>query len=115
MKALKFFDLEEVCQEVSGPAVKKLNKSFILDGAYSCQHAIEGILENAKLDSNDEDLWQACEAGIVATLQSVNAVMKNLGIDFEIVEVDLVEYTAWMMVVKGQTPKLLIKQLKQAA
>jgi hypothetical protein len=41
--------------------------------------------------------------------------MKNLGVDFEIVEVDLVEYTAWMMVAKGQTPKLLIKQLKQAA
>ena len=115
MKALKFFDLEEVCQEVSVPAAKKLNKSLILDGAYGCQHAIEGILENAKLDSNEEDLWQACEAGIVATLQSVNAVMKNLGINFEIVEVDLVEYTAWMMVVKGQTPKLLIKQLKQAA
>jgi hypothetical protein len=115
MKALRVFDLEEVCQEVSGPPVKKLDKSFILDGAYGFQHAIEGILENAELDSDNEDLWQACEAGIVATLQSVNAVMKNLGIDFEIVEVDLVEYTAWMMVAKGQTPKLLIKQLKKAA
>ena len=115
MKALKFFDLEEVCQEVSDKEAKKLNRSLVLDGAYGCQHAIEGILENAKLDSDNEDLWEACNAGIVAALQSVNSVMKNLGVDFEIVEVDLVEYTAWMMVAKGQTPKLLIKQLKQAA
>ena len=115
MKALKFFDLEEVCQELPDAEIKKINKSLILDGAHGYQHAIEGILVNAELDTDNDDLWQACEAGIVATLQSVNTVMKNLGIKFEIVEVDLVEFTAWMMVIKDQTPKLLIKQLKRAA
>jgi hypothetical protein len=40
--------------------------------------------------------------------------MKSLGIEFEIVEVDLVDTTGWMMVTKGATPKLLVKQLKAA-
>ncbi len=40
MKALKFFDLEEVCQELPDAEIKKINKSLILDGAHGYQHAI---------------------------------------------------------------------------
>ena len=114
MKPLKTFDLEAVCQELPVAEIKKINKLLILDGAYDFQSAVEGILDNAGFNDATQDECQACEAGIVAALQSVNKVMKSLGIEFEIVEVDLVDTTGWMMVTKGATPKLLVKQLKAA-
>ncbi len=114
MKPLKTFDLEAVCQELPVTDIKKINKSLILDGAYGFQSAVEGILEHAGFLETTDDECQACEAGIVAALQSVNKALKNLGIEFEIVEVDLADTMGWMMVAKGITPTSMVKQLKAA-
>jgi hypothetical protein len=114
MKPLKTFDLEAVCQELPDAKIKKINKSLILDGAYGFQSAVEGILFDEEFIDATQSEYQACEAGIVNALQSVNKVMKNLGIEFEIVEVDLADTMGWMMVAKGMTPKLLAKKLKAA-
>jgi hypothetical protein len=115
MKAIKTFDLNAVCEELENIEVQlsKINKCLILDGAYGYQCSEEGILNNVGITEPTNSEFDACRAGIEAALQSVNQVMKNLDIEFEIVEVDLVDYIGWMMIVKGQTPKMVAKQIKK--
>jgi hypothetical protein len=115
MKAIKTFDLNAVCEELENIEVQlpTIKKCLILDGAYGYQCAEEGILNNVGITKPTDDEYTACRAGVEAALQAVNQVMKNLDIKFEIVEVDLVDYIGWMMIVKGQTPKLVAKQIKK--
>ena len=42
---------------------------------------------------------------VVETLKQVNLVFRNLGIDLEFKSADMVEYTAFMLTGKGDTPE----------
>jgi len=43
----------------------------------------------------------------------VNATLRRMNVDYEIVEVDLVESTGFMLVAKGATVKQVAKNIKK--
>ena len=52
---------------------------------------------------------------VVETLKQVNLVFKNLGIDLEFKEADMVEYTAFMLTGKGDTPEEMAHRILRLA
>ena len=50
---------------------------------------------------------------VVETLKQVNLVFKNLGIDLEFKSADMVEYTAFMLTGKGDTPEDLAHRIRR--
>lgn len=50
---------------------------------------------------------------VVETLKQVNLVFKNLGIDLEFKEADMVEYTAFMLTGKGDTPEDMAYRIRR--
>ena len=52
---------------------------------------------------------------VVETLKQVNLVFKNLGIDLEFKEADMVEYTAFMLTGKGDTPEDMAHRIRRLA
>lgn len=52
---------------------------------------------------------------VVETLKQVNLVFKNLGIDLEFKEADMVEYTAFMLTGKGDTAEDMAHRIRRLA
>ena len=50
---------------------------------------------------------------VVETLKQVNLVFRNLGIDLEFKSADMVEYTAFMLTGKGDTPDDLAHRIRR--
>jgi hypothetical protein len=50
---------------------------------------------------------------VVETLKQVNVVFKNLGIDLEFKSADMVEYTAFMLTGKGDTPDDMAHRIRR--
>jgi hypothetical protein len=50
---------------------------------------------------------------VVETLKQVNVVFKNLGIDLEFKTADMVEYTAFMLTGKGDTPDDMAHRIRR--
>ena len=50
---------------------------------------------------------------VVETLKQVNVVFKNLGIDLEFKSADMVEYTAFMLTGKGDTPEDMAHRIRR--
>jgi len=50
---------------------------------------------------------------VVETLKQVNLVFKNLGIDLEFKSADMVEYTAFMLTGKGDTPEDMAHRIRR--
>jgi hypothetical protein len=50
---------------------------------------------------------------VVETLKQVNLVFRNLGIDLEFKSADMVEYTAFMLTGKGDTPEDLAHRIRR--
>ena len=50
---------------------------------------------------------------VVETLKQVNLVFKNLGIDLEFKEADMVEYTAFMLTGKGDTAEDMAQRIRR--
>jgi hypothetical protein len=110
MRSLDVNELFEYLDEADCP-IDCINERLILDGAFGNQSSCEGILENAKFYDISNDEYQACEAGVEGAMRAVNDLFNRMNMGFEIVEVDLCENIAYMMIAKGATPKQVAKSI----
>ena len=113
MKALREVDVNELLEEfdAQGYAIDCINGNLILDYPYGNQDYCTGILEGAGFYNISNDELEACEAGIRASLQSVNYQLERMNLGLEIVEMDMVETTSWMIVPAGASPKKIVKSI----
>ncbi len=79
--------------------------------SYGNQDYATGILEGAGFYNISNDEVEACDAGIRAALQSVNYQLERMDLGLEIVQLDMVETTSWMIVPAGASPKKIVKSI----
>lgn len=113
MKALREVDVNELFEEFDeqGYAIDNINGNLILDYPYGNQDYCTGILEGAGFYNISNDELEACEAGIRASLQSVNYQLERMNLGLEVVELDLTDTTSWMIVPAGASPKKIVKTI----
>jgi len=94
-----------------------LNKAFGKFCIMDDQRAYNTILEDVGYD-DDEIENEHCiivHDTVVETLKQVNLVFKNLGIDLEFKEADMVEHVAFMLTGKGDTPEDVAHRIRKLA
>ena len=113
MKFLRQVDVNELFEEFDeqGYAIDNINGNLILDYPYGNQDYCTGILEGAGFYNISNDELEACEAGIRASLQSVNYQLERMNLGLEVVELDLTDTTSWMIVPAGASPKKIVKTI----
>jgi len=112
LRSLDVNEMFEVMDELDCP-IDMINERLILDGAYGYQYATEGILNHAEFYDVTDDEFQACDAGVQAAMKAVNAVLRRMNVDCEIVEVDLADSMGFMLVAKDATAKQVAKNIKK--
>ena len=112
---LRELDINELFEEMDAIdcPIDMINDRLVLDGAFGYQHATEGILNAADFYDITDSEYEACERGIAATLRSMNQVFERLELDLELVEVDLVENTGYMIVKRGASLKKVAKTIRE--
>jgi hypothetical protein len=110
LRSMDVNDMFEVMDELDCP-IDMINERLILDGAFGYQYAAEGILNKAEFYDISTDEYAACEEGIRASMRAMNAVMRRMNLDYEIVEVDLADSMGFMLVAEGATPKQVAKNI----
>ncbi len=113
MKKIREVDTNELFEEfdAQGYAIDCINGNLILDYPYGNQDYATGILEGAGFYNISNDEVEACDAGIRAALQSVNYQLERMDLGLEIVEMDMVDTTSWMIVPAGASPKKIVKSI----
>jgi hypothetical protein len=113
MKALREVDTNELFEEFDeqGYAIDCVNGNLILDYPYGNQDYCTGILEGQGFYNITNDELEACDAGIRAALASVNYQLERMNLGLEIVEMDMVDTTSWMIVPAGASPKKIVKSI----
>ena len=113
MKALREVDVNELFEEFDeqGYAIDNINGNLILDYPYGNQDYCTGILEGAGFYNISNDELEACEAGIRASLQSVNYQLERMNLGLEVVQLDMTDTTSWMIVPAGASPKKIVKSI----
>jgi len=113
MKALREVDVNELFEEFDeqGYAIDNINGNLILDYPYGNQDYCTGILEGQGFYNISNDELEACEAGIRASLQSVNHQLERMNLGLEIVQLDMTDTTSWMIVPAGSSPKKIVKTI----
>lgn len=113
MKTLREVDVNELFEEfdAQGYAIDCINGNLILDYPYGNQDYATGILEGAGFYNISNDEVEACDAGIRAALASVNYQLERMDLGLEIVEMDMVDTTSWMIVPAGASPKKIVKSI----
>jgi hypothetical protein len=112
LRSLDVNDMFDVMDQLDCP-IDMINQRLILDGAYGYQSAAEGILNHENFYDITDDEYQACDAGIQAAMRAVNAVLRRMHVDYEIVEVDLADSTGFMLVAEGATAKQVAINIKK--
>jgi hypothetical protein len=112
LRNLDVNDMFEVMDELDCP-IDMINERLILDGAYGYQSATEGILNHAEFYDITDSEYEACDAGIQSAMKAVNAVLRRMHVDYEIVEVDLADSTGFMLVAEGATAKQVAINIKK--
>lgn len=113
MKALREVDTNELFEEFDeqGYAIDCINGNLILDYPYGNQDYVTGILEGSGFYNVSNDEEYACDAGIRAALASVNYQLERMNLGLEIVQLDMVETTSWMIVPAGASPKKIVRSI----
>ncbi len=113
MKKIREVDTNELFEEFDeqGYAIDCVNGNLILDYPYGNQDYCTGILEGSGFYNITNDELEACDAGIRAALASVNYQLERMNLGLEIVEMDMVETTSWMIVPAGASPKKIVKSI----
>ena len=115
MQDLRELDVNEVFEHMDDldAPIDMINDQLILDGAQGNMFAFEGLLENAGFTDITDDEYEAARVGAEGALKSMNEVFRTLGIKLEIVEVDMCDFTCWMLIQEGAAPKQVAKQIKK--
>lgn len=98
-------DIGEFIEDFNDP---ELNKAFGKFCIMDDQMAFQNVLVD-ELDYYDEEVdnghLEIVHKTVEETLKQVNLVFKNLGINLEFKSADMVEYGAYMLTGKGDTPE----------
>ena len=104
---LSWIDSNDIGEHIEDFGDDALNKAFgkfcIMDDQIAF-HDVLGDMgyEQDEVDSSHVDIVQKT---VEETLKQVNLVFRNLGIALEFKQADMVEYTAYMLTGKGDTPE----------
>ena len=105
---LNWIDTHDISEHIDDFNDPELNKAFGKFCIMDDQGALCKVLEDEvgydydEIDSGHVDIVQKT---VDETLKQVNLVFKNLGIALEFKQADMVEYTAYMLTGKGDTPE----------
>ena len=104
---LAWIDTNDIGEHIEDFGDETLNKAFgkfcIMDDEIAF-HDVLGDMgyEQDEIDPDHVDIVQKT---VEETLKQVNLVFRNLGIALEFKQADMVEYTAYMLTGKGDTPE----------
>ena len=104
---LNDIDTNDIGEGIEDFEDKTLNKAFGKFCIMDDQRAYNTLLEDMGYceDEVDNEQCTIVHDTVVETLKQVNLVFKNLGIDLEFKQADMVEYYAFMLTGKGDTPE----------
>jgi hypothetical protein len=106
--SLNCIDTNDIGEYIEDFGDETLNKAFgkfcIMDDEMSFRNVLtdEVGFDDEEVDNGHLDIVQKT---VEETLKQVNLVFRNLGIDLEFKEADMVEYGAYMLTGKGDTPE----------
>lgn len=113
---LNDIDTNEIGEGIEDFGDETLNKAFgkfcIMDDELSFTKVLTDELgyDEDEVDSGHLDIVQKT---VEETLKQVNVVFKNLGIDLEFKQADMVEYYAFMLTGKGDTPEDMAHRIRK--
>jgi hypothetical protein len=104
---LNDIDTNEIGEHIEDFGDETLNKAFGKFCIMDDQVAFSDILGDMGYDQDEVDSGHLdiVQKTVEETLKQVNVVFKNLGIDLEFKQADMVEYYAYMLTGKGDTPE----------
>lgn len=115
---LNDIDTNEIGEGIEDFGDETLNKAFgkfcIMDDQDAFGKVLTdelGYIED-EVDPGHLDIVQKT---VEETLKQVNVVFKNLGIDLEFKQADMVEYYAYMLTGKGDTPEDMAHRIRRLA
>jgi hypothetical protein len=115
---LNDIDTNDIGEHIEDFGDETLNKAFgkfcIMDDQMSFTKVLTDELgyDDDEVDSGHLDIVQKT---VEETLKQVNVVFKNLGIDLEFKQADMVEYYAFMLTGKGDTPEDVAHRIRKLA
>ena len=113
---LNDIDTNEIGEGIEDFGDETLNKAFgkfcIMDDQGAFHKVLTDELDyyEEEVDSGHLDIVQKT---VEETLKQVNIVFKNLGIDLEFKQADMVEYYAYMLTGKGDTPEDMAHRIRR--
>ena len=104
---LAWIDSNDIGEHIEDFGDETLNKAFGKFCIMDDQIAFHDVLGDMgyEQDEVDPDHVDIVQKTVEETLKQVNLVFKNLGIALEFKQADMVEYTAYMLTGKGDTPE----------
>ena len=105
---LNSIDTNDIGEHIEDFGDETLNKAFgkfcIMDDQIAFHKVLtdEVGFDDDEIDNGHYDIVQKT---VEETLKQVNLVFKNLGIDLEFKQADMVEHYAYMLTGKGDTPE----------
>lgn len=112
---LAWIDSNDIGEHIDDFSDPELNEAFGKFCVMDDQCAYNNLLEDMGYD-NDEIDNERCTIvhdTVVETLKQVNLVFKNLGIDLEFKQTDMVEYVGFMLTGKGDTPEDVAMRIRR--
>ena len=104
---LAWIDSNDIGEHIEDFGDETLNKAFGKFCIMDDQIAFHDVLGDMgyEQDEVDPDHVDIVQKTVEETLKQVNLVFRNLGIALEFKQADMVEYTAYMLTGKGDTPE----------
>ena len=104
---LSDIDTNDIGEHIEDFGDETLNKAFGKFCIMDDQIAFHDVLGDMgyEQDEVDPDHLDIVQKTVEETLKQVNLVFRNLGIALEFKQADMVEYTAYMLTGKGDTPE----------
>ena len=104
---LSWIDSNDIGEHIEDFGDDALNKAFGKFCIMDDQIAFHDVLGDMgyEQDEIDPDHVDIVQKTVEETLKQVNLVFRNLGIALEFKQADMVEYTAYMLTGKGDTPE----------
>ena len=112
---LAWIDSNDIGEHIEDFFDPELNEAFGKFCIMDDQRAYNTILEDMGYleDEVDNEYCTIVHDTVVETLKQVNLVFKNLGIDLEFKQADMVEYVGFILTGKGDTPEDMAHRIRR--
>ena len=113
---LAWIDSNDIGEHIDDFNDPDLNRAFgkfcVMDDQGAYRKFLEEDLRYYDEEINNDTCTLVHET-VVETLKQVNLVFKNLGIDLEFKQTDMVEYVGFMLTGKGDTPEDIAHRIRR--